>query len=54
MEEYIEREKETIQATQEKIEEEERAEAKAEPEQPMKGTRKRKTGAEHSEEKASD
>ena len=59
MEEYTEMEKETVQATQAEIEEEERAEARAELEQPVEETRKRKrgaeeTGAECSEEKASD
>ena len=45
MEEYTEREEETVQATQAKIEEE-RAEARAKPEQPVEETRKRKRGAE--------
>ena len=58
MEEYVEREEEAIQATQTKIEEEERVEAREEPEQPVQETRKRKRGAEearteHSKEKAS-
>ena len=46
LEEYTEREEETIQATQVEIEEEERAKARAEPEQPMEETRKRKRGDE--------
>ena len=59
MEEYTEREEETVRVSQAKIEKEERAEAKAEPKQPMEETRKRKmgakeTGAEHSEGKESD
>ena len=59
MEDYTEREEETVQATQAKIEEEGRAEARAEPEQPVEETRKRKRGdeenrAEHNEGKASD
>ena len=58
MEKYTEREDESIQVTQAVIEEEERSEARAEPEQPVEETRKRKrgaekAGAEHSEEKAS-
>ena len=58
MEEYTEREKETVQATQENIEDEERAKARAKPEQRVEETRKRKRGVEetevkHSEEKES-
>ena len=46
MEEYAEREKEAVQVTQEEIEEEERVEARAKPEQPVEETRKRKRGVE--------
>ena len=46
MEEYAEREKEAVQVTQEEIEEEERVEARAKPEQPVEETRKRKMGVE--------
>ena len=58
MEEYTGREEETVQETQAEIEEEGRAEARAEPEQLVEETRKRKRGAEetqveHSEGKAS-
>ena len=58
MEEYTEREEEIVQVTQAEIEGEERDEARAEPEQPVEKTRKRKkgaeeTGAEHNEEKES-
>ena len=59
MEEYTEREEETVQATQAKIEEAGRPKARAEPEQLVEEIRKRKMGAketqeEHSERKASD
>ena len=60
MEEYIEREEETIQETQEKIGlEEERVEVRVEPEQLVEESRKMKRGAkearaESSGEKASD
>ena len=59
MEEYTEREEEIVQVTKAEIEEEERADAKAEPKQPGEETRKRKrgaeeTGAEHNEGKARD
>ena len=47
MEEYTKREEETIQATQAEIgQEEERAEVRVEPEQPVEESRKRKRGAE--------
>ena len=46
MEEYIDREEETVQVTQAKTgQEEERAKVKAEPKQPMEESRKRKRGA---------
>ena len=46
MEEYIEREEETVQVTQAEIEEEEGiVEAKAKPKQPVEETRKGKMGA---------
>ena len=59
MEEYTKREEEIVQVTQAKIEEEERTEAREEPEQLVEEARKRKRGAaetavERSEEKASD
>ena len=60
MEEYTKREEEAVQVTQaETGQEEERAEARVELEQPVEETRKRKRGAEEagakrSEEKASD
>ena len=60
MEEYTEREEETVQATQEEIgQEEERAELRVEPKKPLEESRKRKRGvkearAESTGEKASD
>ena len=59
MEEYTKKEEEAVQVTQDEIgqeeiwQEEERAEARAEPEQLVKEIRKRKRGAEHSKEKGS-
>ena len=59
MEEYTEREEEIVQETQANIEEEERVEARAMPEQRVEEIRNKKrgveeTGAKHSEGKASD
>ena len=55
MEEYVEREEEAVQVTKaETGQEEERAEARAKPKQPVEETRKRKRGAEEARAKRSE